>query len=798
MDILTKAAMESLARDILPRLQARLESMLETTSPSDGPDNDLRFLIRENMELTMLLSRWQSGDASHDNGSENTPDGTEEFTDEDALHMLQEMGAPVILGELEAADEDPSLTLESSSDLPQDEMDDATARQLLAEMDSPIAAASDEMSEEEARMLLADMDSPVVEITAAETHSESPSAQSMQSSTEDDAIAEDLSSIPEWTNNEFASDPEMFKDFMLNCEELMANLDETVLRLEQEPDNREIIEEIFRAAHTLKGGAGMFGYRAIEKVMHAMENLFDLIRKGTLKADGAVTDVVLKGLDVLRVLIEAVRTQTKSGMDISEIVANIQAVASGRKLKTAGSAAAASSGKSAGRDAKDHAEQDTKEVREVKGEEHGETRKKAEQSTIRVDLSRLDVLVNLVGELVIDRTRFATIEENMRVSKIQSKMASHMTETTQLFGRHLLEIQDIIMKLRMVPIGNALNKFPRVVRDLAKSLGKEIDITIVGESTELDKTLVEQIGDPLVHLIRNACDHGIETPEDRKAAGKAVRGKITLAATQEGNHINIVISDDGKGMDPERIRKKAIEKGLIGEEENLTEQDIFNLIFEPGFSTAEKVTTVSGRGVGMDVVKKQISKLKGMVDIRSKVGKGSTIAIQLPLTLAIVESLLIRVREQVYALPLSSVVESIRIKPSDIQKVGDSEIIKLRDQVLPLMHLGDTLSLSAIGNNQWYRAIGPEESAPAGFSKLRQKDRLYVVVVGSAERRFGIVVDSLLNQQEMVIKSMGQVMAGVPCFSGGAVLGNGEVVLVLDVPELDRHYRSRLRSLQAA
>lgn len=819
MDILIKSAIESLVRDILPRLQLRLESQLEQGESPSQWDEDLVFLLRENLELTSLLNRGKLADFSADENADAISNGTSgemqlagdglvngELSDEEALQMLQELDAPVILGEV--------LEFESSSSVQADietEMDDATARQLLAEMDSPAAPESqiaanaadegDEMSDEAARRLLAEMDKPAdVSPEMSQSDNDSSTDQGVEAEDSHGGEAfEDLSRIPEWTNNEFSSDPEMFKDFMLNCDELMTNLDENVLRLEQEPDNKEIIEEIFRAAHTLKGGAGMFGYQAIEKVMHAMENLFDLIRKGALKADGAVTDVVLKGLDVLRILIEAVRSQAKSGFDITEIVANIQAVASGRKvnsgIKSGGNRATETKKNAVKSEASDR---ENKESKDAKSDDHGDAKKKGDQSTIRVDLSRLDTLVNLVGELVIDRTRFATIEENLRTSRSVSKMAGHMTETTQLFGRHLLEIQDIIMKLRMVPIGNALNKFPRVVRDLSRSLGKEIDINIVGEGTELDKTLVEQIGDPLVHLIRNACDHGIEMPEERIATGKSSRGRVTLAATQEGNQINIIIADDGKGMDPERIRKKAAEKGLISEDANLSEQDIFNLIFEPGFSTAEKVTTVSGRGVGMDVVKKQISKLKGTVDIRSVVGKGSTITIQLPLTLAIVESLLIRAKEQIYALPLSAVIESIRIKPTEIQRVGDSEIIKLRDQVLPLIHLGELLSLAQGVGNQWYRATNNEDNMVLSGLKSRNRDRLFVVVVGTGEKRFGIVVDSLLNQQEMVIKSMGVIMAGVPCFAGGAVLGNGEVVLVLDVPELERFHRTRLRALHIA
>jgi len=346
----------------------------------------------------------------------------------------------------------------------------------------------------------------------------------------------------------------------------------------------------------------------------------------------------------------------------------------------------------------------------------------------------------------------------------------------------------------MVPIGNAFNKFPRVVRDLARQLGKQMDLLIDGEGTELDKTLVEQIADPLVHLIRNACDHGIEMPAERMRAGKQATGKIILAAKQEGNHIIISISDDGKGMNVEKIRAKGIERGLISADANLSEREIFNLIFESGFSTAEAVTTVSGRGVGMDVVRKQIAKLKGMVEINSTFGKGSTITIQLPLTLAIVESLLVNCQGETFAIPLSSVIESERIKPSDIQKVGDAEVIKLRNHILPIVHLSSTLELSRKSQDSWYS----EAKLPANDRRNRKHDRLFVVVVGSANQKFGIVVDQLLNQQEMVIKPMGPIMRQTPCVSGGAVLGNGEVVLVLDIQSLIENFRTKARQQQVA
>lgn len=735
----------------------------------------------------------------------DTDTDDEDMSDEQAQALLASMDAP------ESAD-DEALQLEEPEEesSEQGEMDDDEAQRLLALMDgdgdgeddqtSPAASTSaDDTQAQDSEDDDLDTMSMLQELEGEEADDSDESA--TQSSSDEQGVSSDSSEaqdaeliedFPEWKANEFSSDPEMKKEFLVNSEELLATMDDAILKLEQDPSDKDMIEEIFRAAHTLKGAAGMFGFVAIEKVMHQMENLFDKIRKGKLVATAETIDVVLKGVDVLRILLEAIQEGKPSGYDCKPVIVDLNAVLTGKAVKSS-----ASTGTSGATSAQPQAAA-TPPTPAKKSEAEGGA-KRQENSTIRVDLARLDTLVNLVGELVIDRTRFATIEENIREIQPQSKLASHMSETVQLFGRHLVEIQDIIMKLRMVPIGNALNKFPRLVRDLARQLGKDLDLIIEGEATELDKTLVEQIGDPLIHLVRNACDHGVELPEERTKAGKNPRGLIELSAHQEGNSINIVISDDGKGMDAAKIRRKGIEKGLIEEDSSLPEREILNLIFEPGFSTAEQVTTVSGRGVGMDVVKKQISKLKGTVEIQSQPGKGTKLVVQLPLTLAIVQSLLVRSKEEIYAMPLSSVIESIRISPSDIQRIGEVEVIKLRDDVLPLLHLDHTLSIMRKDQDYWYGLPKDDKDHGQDERMLRRlRERLFVVVVGSAERRFGIVVDSLLNQQEMVIKSMSQLMSDVPCFAGGAVLGNGEVVLVLDIPELESHSKGKFRSLAHA
>lgn len=817
MDALVKATIESLKK-ILPQLQKELEK--NYPSQSAITESPLPGLLMEAHELIDLLMQRtyteETGEESNanrpsifvtenearkkDSPHKNSPSTSvsDDLSDEDAIAMMREM------------DEQPLSAT--------DDMDDERARKLLADMDSPTESASDDMDDDEARRLLAEMDGGQADSemdddeakrllmemegpstsepsapqkTVSTKSSQTPAATPIHTDHADDHNDDELVEINEWEENEFQSDPTMLADFITNSDELMQTLDASILRLEQEPTNKEIIEEIFRSAHTLKGAAGMFGFKGLERVMHRLENLFDLIRKDKLVPNSDMIDTVFQGLDMLRTLLQAVKDGKPCGVATVPVVHALSLAAKGQVAPKKAGAVAKTSDAHASPSASPHTEREKEKredvAKEGKAKKERDKRDSKEQSTIRVDLERLDVLVNLVGELVIDRSRFASIEEDLRNNHPEIKLGSNFSETVQLFGRHMNEIQDIIMKVRMVPIGNAFNKFTRLVRDLSRSLDKKIDLAISGEDAELDKTLVEQIGDPLIHLIRNSCDHGIEMPADRLAKGKDSQGTILLSAAQEGNNIVIKIEDDGKGMDPAYIRKKAVEKGLISDDTTLNERDSLALIFEPGFSTADKVTELSGRGVGMDVVKKQIMKLKGSIDLDSKPGRGTKTTIRLPLTLAIVQSLLVRSQGEVFAIPLNSVIESIRISPKEIQKVGETSVYKLRETVLPLVQLDEAMALNTKEGSiadLWKR------NSP----KPRQRaDRLFVVVVGHPDRPTGIIVDQLLNQQEMVIKPMGPLMRHIPCVAGGAVLGQGEVVLVLDVPELEAISRGRSR-----
>lgn len=383
--------------------------------------------------------------------------------------------------------------------------------------------------------------------------------------------------------------------------------------------------------------------------------------------------------------------------------------------------------------------------------------------TIRVDTVRMDNLINLVGEMVITRTRLVQIGLDLKEQHRMDALVNNLNETNVYLGRLMNDLQESVMRLRMVPIGTVFGRFPRLVRDLARKTSKEIDLVLKGEDTELDKTVTEVIGDPLMHLIRNSVDHGIETPEERRAAGKPEVGQITLDAYHEGNHIAILISDDGKGLDLNLIRSKAINKGLISEREELNERDIANLIFLPGFSTAEKVTDISGRGVGMDVVKKALNNLGGTIDITTHKGQGTTFTIRLPLTLAIIQALLVEVGTEIYAVPLSSVLETLLVERKEIKAVGGLPMVQLRGNTLPLISLQEKFEMPA-----------PEEKS----------EEVFVVVVGLGDKALGLIVDGLRGQQEIVIKSLGEFLNNLPGIAGATILGDGKVTLILDVGSL--------------
>ena len=373
--------------------------------------------------------------------------------------------------------------------------------------------------------------------------------------------------------------------------------------------------------------------------------------------------------------------------------------------------------------------------------------------SVRVDIDKLDTLMNLMGELVINKVRLEQIGQTHRLSEL--------TETLEQMDRVTTDLQNIVMKVRMVPVSQVFNRFPRMVRDVTKELNKEINLTIEGEDTELDRTVIDEIGDPIMHLLRNSLDHGIEMPDEREAKGKPRIGEVGLIARHEGNNVVIMVTDDGKGIDADIIRRKAVEKGLYSQEEvdQMDDADAVRIVFLPGFSTAEKISDISGRGVGMDVVRSKIESLSGQVDVETHVNEGSVFKIKLPLTLAIIQAMLVQVQEEMYAIPLASIDSTLSIQLSDISTVQNNEVIVLRGEIIPIIRMEETLMVPHV----------------------KDTSELFVVVVHAGEAKAGIVVDKLIGQQEIVIKTLGNLFMGLKMFSGATVLGDGRVALILDV-----------------
>ncbi len=373
--------------------------------------------------------------------------------------------------------------------------------------------------------------------------------------------------------------------------------------------------------------------------------------------------------------------------------------------------------------------------------------------SVRVDIDKLDTLMNLMGELVINKVRLEQIGQVHRLSEL--------TETLEQMDRVTTDLQNIVMKVRMVPVSQVFNRFPRMVRDVTKELNKEINLTIEGEDTELDRTVIDEIGDPIMHLLRNSLDHGIEMPDEREAKGKPRVGEVGLIARHEGNNVVIMVTDDGKGIDADIIRRKAVEKGLFSQEEvdQMDDADAVRIVFLPGFSTAEKISDISGRGVGMDVVKSKIESLSGQVDVETHVNEGSIFKIKLPLTLAIIQAMLVQVQNEMYAIPLASIDSTLSVQPTDIRTVQNNEVIVLRGEIIPIIRIEETLMVPHV----------------------RDAHDLFVVVVHAGDSKAGIVVDKLIGQQEIVIKTLGNLFMGLKMFSGATVLGDGRVALILDV-----------------
>lgn len=562
------------------------------------------------------------------------------------------------------------------------------------------------------------------------------------------------------TTTELDEMKEIVDDFLVEANELITSLDENLVRLEEAPCDLGLLNTIFRAAHTIKGTSGFIGLDLITSLTHSMEDVLNKLRKAELAVTPEIMDIVLRSVDALKLLLADVADGRESTLDVEPLRTQLAAIITGQ-----GSSSSQTGTSMNEVEPTSISPIPAKPTKPAKSAKESAERKVVDQ-TIRVDVERLDKLMNLVGELVLERNALMQASNQLTRDHEGSAGVDHLNRTSTQINFITTEIQLAVMKMRMLPIGKVFGKFPRLVRDLARDTGKKIDLEISGEETELDRSVIEEIGDPLIHLVRNSCDHGIERTDERLAAGKPETGLVQLIAAQEGSHIVITITDDGRGLDIAAIKAKAIERGLATSENvnHLSDKEIFTFIFLPGFSTAKNVTDISGRGVGMDVVRTNIEKLKGLIDIESTPEQGCRISIKLPLTLAIVQGLLVTSEGETFVIPLASVIETVRATDTQIKTVNFREVMILRDGVLPLIHLGRILRRQT--------------------STTGRTGKAYVVVVGLADRRLGILVDGLLGQEEVVIKAMGTFLGTTMGIAGATIAGDGRVRLILDMTGL--------------
>lgn len=661
--------------------------------------------------------------------------------------------------------------------------------------------------------------------------------------------------------------------FIEESKEHLQSINDELLKLEAEPDNPAIVNEIFRSAHTLKGMAGSMGYEDLASLTHEMENVLDLVRNSKLSITSEMMDIIFSCVDLIEKMIDSIEQGGDGKEDVADVVRQLTIIHSPSKFQAVSTSAGQESAaavaeaedleidqyqlsvineaKKAGNklyqitiqlDEKcvmksvrafmvfqaaeeigevirsyppvDQIEeenfddtftlllisdQDTREIqaqfhpiselskvivnervdqdfaaphqnaapkvqnnepnRQIQGKEDANPSKKKHRSkSIRVDIDKLDHLMNLFSELIIDRGRLEQISKKSELTEL--------TETVEHMTRISTDLQGLILNMRMVQVEQVFNRFPRMVRDLAKDLKKKVQLVVEGEETELDRTVIDEIGDPLVHLLRNALDHGLESTEERASSGKPEEGTILLKAYHSGNQVFIEVSDDGNGIDREKVLNKAIERGVVTQTEadTLTDNQVYSLILSSGFSTADKVSDISGRGVGLDVVKTKIESLGGSISIESQPGKGSIFRIQLPLTLSIIFAMLVKSGDETYAIPFSSIVEITKISNDQVSTLYGQKVIQFREQVISLVYLNDVFNV------------------PNAQTAVQQD--LFIVIVRKGEKIMGLVVDSVLGQQEIVLKTLGGLLSNLYAISGATILGNGEVALIIDSNQL--------------
>jgi two-component system chemotaxis sensor kinase CheA len=573
---------------------------------------------------------------------------------------------------------------------------------------------------------------------------------------------------------------EIFDSFIVETREIFENLDVELVELEIKPNDTDLLNKVFRAFHTIKGTSGFLGLEKMTAVTHRCEDILNKLRKNEIQLNERIMTALLAAFDSMKALLKIIESTFTENFDISapiQILENLFVEQEEKSTVEEPTMPVLSDEKENENEPEvtivEEPESPVNDVKQEVTKENAVAAKKTSDiitqkrvdNSIRVDVERLDNLVNIVSELVLGRNRLTQIHQDASLQYEGTKLVKDLSEATRQIDIMTTELQLAVMKTRMVKIGKVFNRFPRLIRDLCKEMHKDIELVIKGEETELDKTLIEEINDPLVHLVRNSVDHGVESPEERVSKGKNAKGIVTLSAEHEGNNIIITVEDDGKGINPDFIKAKAISKGLITQAraDELSKNEVFGLIFVPGFSTAEKVTNVSGRGVGMDVVKTNVTKLRGIINVDSTVGQGTKIVIKLPLTLAIIQGLLVQINAETIVIPLNSVLEVIRVNNEQIYTVNQKEVIKLRESVIPLIDISGIL----------YKEDSVEE-----------KKWQYVVIVGLAEKTFGIKVDFLLGQKEVVIKSLGAYLGNIEGIAGSTIMGDGKVVVILDLSEI--------------
>ena len=596
--------------------------------------------------------------------------------------------------------------------------------------------------------------------------------------------------------SDFNGMDDLLQDFLVEATDLLSGVDNKLVDLERTPGDRALLNEIFRGFHTIKGGAGFLNAAELVTLCHLTENLFDKLRNGELEVTPEIMDAILDATATVRhmfgylergvqppgaeahllqdlknavdgrvgvavavlavapapVMAESLAATGPDWHALHAAVTGVPIANNGPASRAANAYEAEASSTAFGRRATDKSGNT-----QVNGRREGE---KVRETAIRVDTARLDQVLNLSGEIGLTKNRLNALRSDILNGKQDGETLQALDAAVSQLDLLVSDLQNAVMKTRMQPVGRLFQKYPRIVRDLARGLGKEIEVELAGEDTEIDKTMIEDLSDPIIHLLRNAVDHGVETPSERLASGKPTKAQVRLEARQEGDHIVLLVSDDGRGMNPEKLRAKALEKGLITDEEanTMDERQSLNLVLLPGFSTAAQVSDVSGRGVGMDVVKTNIQKLNGAIDIRSTPGKGTTFTISLPLTLAILPVLLVRLGEQPFAVPLSMVREILPVQPDEIQEIGGRATMVVRGEVLSILPLASLLG--------WEQVNAPE----------------YGVLMQTAESSFILAIDSFAGREEAVIKSLDDFRPkGV---AGVTTLSNGQVVLILDIKEL--------------